>query len=367
MRPLSLYFHLPFCRTRCGYCGFFSGVDLSLRESYLAALLRAVKTAPVEGCTAVTVYFGGGTPTLLGEGLCTVLQAVRQRLPIADDAEITVEANPGTVSPALLGALRAAGFNRISFGLQDCDDAMLRLLGRSHTAQEGEQAVRMAKKAGFENISVDFMLATPGQTPAAAAALARYGMALDIPHISSYLLRIEPGTPFEKAGMADSCPDDDTAADCYLAFYEELVRGGYLHYEISNAARPGFQSRHNSRYWQLGEYLGIGPSAHSFFGGRRFFFPKIITAFLSADSPWSLCCDDGQGGGPQERMMLALRLQEGLYLPDMQYSPEEEALMRKKAAPLEKAGLLRITQDRLSLTERGFLLSNSVIAALVPD
>lgn len=205
---------------------------LTLREPYTTALVQAVETAPLEGHEIQTVYFGGGTPTLLGMGLIAVLEAVRHRRPVAADVEITVEANPGTVTPELLEELREAGFNRISFGLQDCEDEMLRLLGRGHTAAEGEAAVAMAKAAGFQNISADFMLATPGQTPKGGEAGGIRPFA-GVPHLSSYLLKIEPGTAFDRMGMAQRCPDEDTAAECYLAYYKVLEQAGLRHYEIS--------------------------------------------------------------------------------------------------------------------------------------
>ena len=365
MRPVGLYFHIPFCRSRCGYCSFVSGCDLSQRGCYTAALLRAIETAPFADCTAATLYFGGGTPTLLGEALIDLLAAVRQKLPLAPDAEITVEANPGTVTLPLLQRLRQAGFNRISFGLQDCEDEVLRLLGRCHTVAQGEAAVQMAKQAGFTNISADLMLATPGQTPEKARRLAEYGLSLGIPHLSSYLLKIEPGTPFDSAGMAARCPDDDTAADCYLAYYQALGQAGFSHYEVSNAALPGYESRHNCAYWQLREYLGFGPGAASFFGGRRFRFPDSLAAFLSGADPWSLPVQEGPGGDWEEALMLSLRLSSGL-TPGLaaRYGRDYAALLRR-AAPLGPAGLLRADGERIALTDRGFLLSNQVILTLL--
>ena len=365
MKPLSLYFHVPFCRSRCGYCNFVSSTTLHRRGAYLDALLDAVRQAPLDGYEAVTLYFGGGTPTLLGAGLLRVLEAVRARMPVAEDAEITLEANPGTIDLPLLQALRRGGFNRISFGLQDCSDEMLRLLGRCHTVEEGEAAVRMAKAAGFLNISVDFMLATPGQTPERARRNAKYALSLSVPHISSYLLKIEPGTPFDHRQMVRECPSEDTAADCYLAFYEELESAGYRHYEISNAALPGYESRHNSAYWLLSDYLGIGASAASCFEGKRFHFPDSIEEFITSKNPWELKINDGEGGDWEEAAMLALRLSSGL-TPALcaQYQQDYTALCCK-AEPLAREGLLCCDTGHIALTDRGYLLSNSVILALL--
>lgn len=367
MRPLSIYVHVPFCRSRCGYCGFYSGCDLSLREPYTAALVRAAETAPSADCEVRTIYFGGGTPTLLGTGLTTVLKAIRRRWQVAADAEITTEANPNTVMPELLLTLRAAGFNRISFGLQDCEDEMLRLLGRSHTAAEGKAAVAMAKAAGFKNISVDFMLATPGQTPEKAARLARYGLSLEVPHLSSYLLKIEEGTPFARSGMAVRCPDADMAADCYLTYYEVLENAGYRHYEISNAALPGYESRHNTVYWRLGEYLGIGPGAASYFEGRRFRFREDIMEFLAAEEIWTLPEDDGAGGDWEEALMLSLRLATGVTCDLAKRYGQDYTRLLRRAAPLQRAGLLQADGERIALTDRGFLLSNSIILTLLGE
>lgn len=365
MKPLSLYLHIPFCRSRCAYCGFTSCTELALREPYTAALCRALEQAPLEGYEAATVYFGGGTPSLLGEGLLRVLEEIRRRLPVSPEAEITLEANPGTVTPALLEALREGGFNRISFGLQDCDDRVLKMLGRCHTADEGEAAVHMAREAGFRNISVDFMLATPGQTPEKAAELARYGLSLGVPHLSSYLLKVEPGTPFARDHAERLCPDEDTAADCYLAYYSVLEQAGFCHYEISNAARAGYESRHNCAYWQLSEYLGIGASAASFFGGERFRFGDSIRGFIGCERPWEATLPEGPGGGWEEALMLALRLSSGLTPALTGRFGQSYAALRQKAAPLAAAGLLKADASSIALTDRGFLLSNSIILALL--
>lgn len=365
MRPISIYVHIPFCLSRCAYCDFYSTTDPRCMDPYLAALLRAVSRAPAEGCCARTVYFGGGTPSLFGGRLLTVLDALRARFPLAPDAEVTLEANPATVTPALLERLREGGFNRISFGLQDCGDDRLRVLGRRHTVREGEEAVRMARAAGFSNLSGDMMLATPGQTPEGASALAEYLCGLELPHISAYLLRIEPGTPFARDGMAARCPDDDASAEIYLAACDTLRRAGYRHYEISNFARPGFESRHNLVYWRLEEYLGLGPAAHSMLAGRRFFFPRDLAGFIAAEDPWTLTEPEGDGGGGEEYLMLSLRLAEGLDYAEAERRGLDPRELRGRAAPMAAAGLLTLRGDGFSLTERGWLVSNAVIASLL--
>lgn len=367
-KPISLYFHIPFCRSRCGYCNFYSTTDLTRMDAYTAALCRAVATAPLDGREAVTLYFGGGTPTLLGTRLVAVLQAVRQRLPVAPDAEITLEANPGTVDADSLQALRAAGFNRISFGLQAGQDDALRTLGRSHSAATGVQAVQLARAAGFGNISVDLMLATPGQTVTQVRQLAALAVSLSVQHISAYLLGIEPDTPFGQNGVEADCPDADMAATLYLTLCDELAAAGYQHYEISNFALPGYHSRHNNVYWQLGDYLGIGAAAYSYLDGRRFSFAPDLERFVAAANPWDDRLDDGVGGDVQEYLMLALRLQEGIVLDHAatRYGLDAKKLLAR-AAPLEREGLLRCHGGSIALTDRGFLLSNSVINYLSED
>lgn len=362
---LSLYFHIPFCKSRCPYCDFYSTTDLSLREAYLEALIRSVSIAPAPaGTTAATVYFGGGTPYLLGRGLVQVLDAAAARWPLAADCEITLEANPGDLEPDTLRALREGGFNRLSLGLQAGEAEELSALGRRHTVEESARGVEMARAAGFGNVSVDLMLATPGQNPGKAAALAEYGAGLGPEHISAYLLKIEPGTPFAKAGVAERCPGEDETADIYLAACQRLEELGYRHYEISNFARPGFESRHNSAYWKGREYLGFGPAAASCYGGRRFRLPADLGGFLAAEDPWRQAEDEGPAGGITERVMLSLRLADGL---DVRELGTEGQQMLRRAVPLEKAGYLTVRDGVIALTDRGFLVSNGVILALLGE
>ena len=362
---LGLYFHVPFCKSRCPYCDFYSTTSLSRREDYTAALVRALDTAPAPaGTPAATVYFGGGTPYLLGRGLLALLKAADRRYPLTADCEITLEANPGDLSLSLLRELRAGGFNRLSLGLQAGDPAGLRLLGRRHTAEESARGVAMARQAGFANLSVDLMLATPGQTPQQAAALAEYGAGLEPEHISAYLLKVEPGTPFARDGMAERCPGEDETAELYLTACRTLRERGYRHYEISNFARPGYESRHNLGYWQGRDYLGLGPSAASCHGGRRYRMPPDLGWFLASEDPWREVEDQGPAGGLLEQVMLSLRLARGL---DTRGLGEEGAAILRRAAPLKEAGLLTVRDGVVALTEAGFLVSNGVILSLLPE
>ena len=364
-RPLSLYFHIPFCKTRCPYCDFYSTTDLALRSGFIDALVRWVESAPIEdGVFVPTVYFGGGTPYLLGTRLLQVLEAAARRFSLAPDCEITLEANPGDLEPDTLGALRRGGFNRLSLGLQAGDAEDLKALGRRHTPDESLRAVELARQAGFSNLSVDIMLATPGQSVEKAAALADYTANLSPEHISAYLLKVEPGTPFYREGVQSRCPDPDLAADLYLAVCRRLGERGYLHYEISNFARPGYESRHNLVYWDGGQYLGFGPSAASCVGGRRFRFPGDLGGMMAAKDPWRLAVDEGASGDLTELVMLSLRLSRGLDTRLVAERGGDAGRLLRRAASLERAGYLTVRDGVVALTEEGFLVSNRIIGEL---
>ncbi len=357
----GVYVHVPFCVRKCPYCDFYSApADEDARHAYALAVIHAIETAPWD-FAADTLYLGGGTPSLLsGADLLAIRKAVEKRFGLTD-AECTVEANPGTVTPAQLSALADGGFTRISFGVQALDDGLLRALGRIHTAKEALSAIDAAEKAGFRHISADLMLAVPGQTEQHIFDAVRRLSETAIDHLSAYLLQIEEGTPFFGAVPP---PDEDFAADCYRAAAEACEAHGFSQYEISNFARgAAAQSRHNLHYWHGDEYLGIGPAAHSFLDGKRFFFPRDRDAFVSAENPWLLAVPDGDGGGEEERILLGLRLTEGISPAD--FSENTAARLQKRAQPLIAAGLMRRRGGRLALTREGFLVSNTIIASLL--
>ena len=278
----GLYIHIPYCRSKCRYCDFYSTpCPDGVPEAYIDALCREMDRFSPCGSTPLrpdTLYFGGGTPSLLTPAQAARL--IRAAGPVPD-AEITLEANPETVTPERLAAFRRAGVNRLSLGIQTARDDSLARLGRRHTAAQSRRALGMAVQAGFTDISGDLMLALPAYTMAeldeTIALLAESGCT----HISGYLLKIEPNTVFGKR-PPEALPDDDAAADFYLAAVEKLAALGYAQYEISNFARPGFESRHNRIYWDCGDYLGLGPAAHSCMGGKRFATPAGTAAFLAA-------------------------------------------------------------------------------------
>lgn len=303
-----------------------------------------------------TVYIGGGTPSLLGERIGELLGIVKSSFQITDDAEITVEVNPD-VSDGFLCAAKSAGVNRVSIGIQSGNDERLKTLGRSHTASEARETVNRIKNAGFENISADLMICLPKSDINTLSDDLDFFLSLDLPHISAYMLKTEPRTKF--GAYPPELPDDESQAQQYLYMCNRLEESGYLHYEISNFAKPGFESRHNLKYWNCEEYLGFGPSAHSFFEGQRFYCPDDIKAYLR--KPMTVF--DGPGGDKEERLMLALRLKKGVDLSA--FLCDNKVAGNERISRLEKEKLIELTGNRLSLTDKGMLLSNSVIAELL--
>lgn len=376
----ALYLHIPFCERKCPYCDFYSlpagnGPDReALLDAYTDALCGSLALETAEKALAsgplATVYFGGGTPTVLGgRRLARVLDTVRTLYDIQADGEVTVECNPHSALAETLGALREVGVNRLSMGLQSASPGQLAAMGRLHGVEEAARAVEAAEKHGIRHISLDLMLALPGQTDRELEASVAFCAGLGVEHISAYLLKIEDGTPFARDRVDLRCPDEDEQARLYEVAVASLESKGYRQYEISNFCRDGLVARHNLTYWDCGEYLGLGPSAHSFVNGRRFYFPRDLSGFLEAADPFSLCIDDGPGGGVEEYCMLRLRLTEGILWSGLKkrypgFDPEK---LREKARPMEKGGLVVCDGDGLHLTVQGFLLSNAVIGTLLED
>lgn len=363
----GIYLHVPFCDGKCPYCDFYSlRGDAALMDRYVDAAKAAMKRfADEHGRARVeTVYFGGGTPNLLGgERLAALLGQVARSFDLTAAAEITLEANPTHVDAAFFRALHSAGFNRLSMGMQSADPEELKLLGRRHTAGDVERAVAAARAAGFENLSLDLMLGLPGGNQEKLLKSISFCAALAPEHISTYLLKIEPGTPF--AARELSLPADDAAADQYLFCVAELEKRGYRQYEISNFAKPGRESRHNLVYWRCEEYLGFGPGAHSFYGGTRFYFPRDLTAFLQGCAP----VRDGAGGSFSEYAILNLRLTEGLQREACKARFKDEGaqgfmkmVQNAKRCPPH---LVRADSEKISFTPEGFLVSNALLLTLL--
>lgn len=351
--PAGVYIHIPFCLRKCLYCDFYSVVfNEGTADAYADAVIRNIRANA--GLEADTLYFGGGTPVLMGERLLTILAAARAAFGL-ENAEISMEANPGVCEYELLARLREGGINRISIGLQSAQDAELAALGRLHTAQQGLAAVEAAKRAGFEDISADIMLGIPLQTKRSLSHTLEALLALPLTHVSAYMLKIEEGTPF--GANPPVVPGEDTVAAMYLQTVQTLARAGIAQYEISNFAKAGFACRHNLKYWRCEEYLGIGPAAHSYLHGTRFGVGRDLGGFLAAPAQETYVTD-ASPAGPSERAMLALRLTEGMALSDC------DRAFIGRAQALVESGYAHIRGGRLALTPQGMLVSDGILSFL---
>ncbi|MBR6106887.1 MAG: radical SAM family heme chaperone HemW [Oscillospiraceae bacterium] len=358
--PAGIYIHVPFCAVKCPYCDFYSQrYDRQTVQAYTEAVCRNLRALPA-GLHADTLYFGGGTPSLLsGAQLMQITQAVREAVQLDADAEVTLEANPLTVTAAALNAWKAAGINRLSLGIQSVQPEVLRILGRRHTPEQAKSAVLRAQDAGFANLSADLMFGLAVQDAECLAADIDALTEMDIPHISAYMLKIEQNTPF--AAQPPARCDDDAQADRYLQMHGLLTAAGYEHYEISNFARAGFGSRHNCKYWRLHPYYGIGPAAHSCHDGKRFAVPRDLAGFI-ADAVQQEDVTEPEAESVTERVMLGLRLKEGIrtdMLPDA-----DRARILRRAKPLMPQ-YLTLTDGTLAMTPAGWLVSNAVLTALL--
>ena len=363
---LGLYIHVPFCMGKCPYCDFYSlAPKAETVDKYVERTLELMAGYGADCAREVgTVYFGGGTPSIIGaERLERLLEGAKRYFHLVRDAEITCEANPTGVSEGFFRQLSAAGFNRLSMGMQSANTEELRLLGRKHGPEGVRQAVEGARTAGFKNISLDLMLALPGSTIESLERSISFAAGLFPEHISAYILKIEPGTPFASRGLI--LPDDDSAADQYLLTVERLSRLGYSQYEISNFSHPGYESRHNLCYWQCGEYLGLGPAAHSFYKGRRFHWERDLNGYLRGEAP----ADDGPGGSMGEFAMLNLRLSRGLIEREcvLRFGGDGGKMfsrVRERALSLPEA-LIAAGPRKVAFTPEGFLVSNALLSRLL--
>ena len=372
---LGIYIHIPFCRSKCDYCDFYS---LSGREGrmdhYQKALLAHLReTAPLtQGIPVDSVYFGGGTPSFYGEKrLREVLKTVAKRFDLAKDAEITVECNPDSVDKKVFQALRRAGVNRISLGVQSAHDCELNCLHRPHTFQQAQRAVAAAREAKIKNISLDLIYGLPNQDMAGWRDTVEQVLELEPEHLSCYGLKVEPGTPLDdRVVRGEKLPDDDQQADLYLWTVGRLARAGYPQYEISNFAKPGYESRHNLRYWLTRPYIGFGPGAHSDFGGVRYAYTKDLEGYIRGVRDHAPMLSESDRIPPLDRdtewVMLGLRTTAGL-------DPKafERRFRRRFTCFLPfldqcaRAGYAVEEDGRWHLTPRGFLVSNQIIGGML--
>ena len=375
-KPLGIYIHVPFCRSKCIYCDFYSVTtkEQNLPEQYRKAICQHIREAGAQapGYLVDTIYFGGGTPSYFGaEGMAAILTAIRKNFDVSPTAEITFEANPDSVSKHLLRRLRSEGFNRVSLGIQCDDDEILEKIGRPHNYQQAVDAVKLIRKKGFRNVSVDLMYGLPGQSLEAWQETLKNVLKLKPEHISCYGLKVEEGTPLHEVQALANLADDDTQADMYLSAIQILRKRGYRQYEISNFCRKGHVSRHNLKYWNSEEYLGFGPDAASDFGGRRFTAVRdvhgYIDGILNGGTVLREVLDVPSRDRAGEYLMLRLRTSMGVEPEEyerrflMPFAPLAEALEK-----FRQQGLAVHTYDgRWHLTPQGFLLSNSIITDLL--
>lgn len=374
-QSLGLYIHIPFCKSKCIYCDFYSLPRAEEEmDHYVAALRRHLEEiAPrCAGWKVDTIYFGGGTPSYLGvKRLKAILKTVMKRYDVSREAEITLEANPDSIGDwRVVRSLRRAGFNRISLGVQSANDAQLRAIGRIHTFSQVVEAVENIRKGGIENLSLDLIYGLPGQKMEDWKDTLEKVAALNPQHISCYGLKVEEGTPLYERQETMDLPDDDQQADMYLWTVARLPELGYGHYEISNFARPGMESRHNMKYWLLQPYAGFGPGAHSDFGDVRYAYVRDLAAYCRGVEQGGDILSEQERIAPRDRdleyLMLGLRTMRGIEKREFEnrfclpFSPVQAVLER-----FEKSGHALQTEGRWHLTAEGFLVSNGIILAVL--
>ena len=371
VKPLGLYIHIPFCKSKCIYCDFYSLPRAEDRmDRYVSALCRQLAEIAqrTTAHTVDSVYLGGGTPSYLGEKrLRRILKTVKKHYHLSRDAEITLEANPDSAGDwRALRSLRRAGMNRLSLGVQSADDGLLRALGRPHTFAQAEEAAAAARRARIRNLSLDLIYGLPGQNLAGWKDTLERAAALEPEHLSCYGLKVEEGTPLWDMQEKMDLPDDDAQADMYLWTVERLGALGYEQYEISNFARPGRASRHNMKYWTLCEYAGFGPGAHSDLGDVRYAYLRSLDTYCAGVEAGVSVLESSEHIPSRERdieyVMLGLRLTQGISRQEFEnryrlpFAPIQSVLERFRAT-----GHAALAGERWRLTPEGFLVSNQII------
>lgn len=375
--PLGIYIHVPFCRSKCEYCDFYSLTSKNDRlwQDYLDAICSHIREAgqTADNYIVDTIYFGGGTPSYYGgKRLCELLNTIKKQFNVDKNAEITLEANPDSVDVKLLRKLRRAGFNRLSMGMQSACPQELKEIHRPHTAGQVDEAVAAARKAKFKNISLDLIYGLPGQTMESWQQSVEHALELDPEHLSCYGLKVEEGTPLAKRveeGLV--LPDDDMQADLYLWTVERLKQAGYPQYEISNFSKPGLESRHNMRYWLTRPYIGFGPGAHSDFGSRRYSITRDLEGYIDGILHGGTIIDSDELIPQRERgseyLMLRLRTVRGIERTEyrhnfyMDFDPIEARMKEFEGYGWAEQS----PEGRWHFTPKGFLVSNQLIGDLL--
>ena len=368
----GVYIHIPFCKSKCPYCDFHSHrCDTAFQKEYTDALIDEISTLrrvgeflPSPRFKADTLYLGGGTPSVLeGEELERIILTAKNKFSLPPDAEITVECNPSSHIEALIPYFKKCGVNRISLGMQSAVDKERKALGRLSDSRRVKHVVDLLKDNGINNISLDIMLGVPDQTKESLDETLNFTRECNIQHVSAYILKIEEGTFFDTHKERFTFPTDDEASDLYEYCCEQLEKSGFEQYEISNFAKSGFESRHNTKYWLSEDYLGIGAAAHSFIDGKRFYFERDTQGFIKG-APAVFDCN---GNDAEEYIMLRLRMKKGLSLTELSslYGKDATKNIIKKAPFFKEQGLVSFDGESLSLTKKGFLLSNSLISEFI--
>lgn len=355
----GLYVHIPFCKKRCLYCDFFSTTCLERREEYVAALLKEIALRKNEAGEPIrTIYIGGGTPSTLD---AAAIQRIVDTIGTQEAEEITMEMNPGDSDEAYLRAIRNAGINRLSIGIQSFDDTLLSLIGRRHTAQQALMAVKMAQDAGFDNLSIDLMYALPSQTMTQWQTDINQAMSLGVQHISTYGLMYEERTAMTRMRAEGQVTpiDEETEIAMYDLLCERLQQAGYGHYEVSNFALPGYAAEHNSSYWNGAPYIGVGAGAHSYIGNVRSWNPDDLEAYINGIRTGTLQRESEtltETDLYNERIMLGLRTAKGVALEQV----------RTDVTPYLDSGLLRLTPEgQLVASRKGLHILNRIIEDLM--
>lgn len=365
MKSIGIYIHIPFCKTKCPYCDFYSiKLNEELVETYVHQLIEKINLWGKKlNASANTIYFGGGTPGIIGtKRIIKILKSVKSNFEY-HNPEITVEINPSDCNLTDFEYMRFEGVNRISIGAQSANNYELSLLGRRHSHQDTVNAIKNARKSGFNNISLDLMLGIQGQSVKSLEYSLNEFIESGVPHISTYLLKIEEGSKYFTNRHKLSLPSEEDEIKLYTLTCNKLKNSGFNHYEISNFSKTGFESAHNLKYWNCQEYLGLGPSAHSFIDGKRFYYPRSIDSFILENSE----IPDGEGGSEEEFIMLKLRLSKGLsnkeYIERFNVPIPDKYI--NNAKKYKNTDLITFNSDGISLTDRGFLLSNRIILDII--
>ncbi len=369
---IGLYIHIPFCIRKCKYCDFasFSNVNKNTRTRYIDRLCEELESYRGEKKAGVdTVFFGGGTPSLLEpDELSRILFSVRSAFDVSPEAEITMEMNPGTTTEKKVRAYASLGVNRASIGCQSFSENELKLLGRIHNSQDIYETVKAVRSAGITNVSLDLMYGIPEQTAASFEYTLRSALSLDVSHLSVYGLILEAGTPFFETQGSLPLPSEDEECDMYALASHILGEAGFSHYEISNYAKPGSECRHNLKYWRDKEYIGVGLAAYSYYGKKRYGNTARLDEYISDDYVKYRCIESITPDDEAfEYVMMRLRLAEGFPLSEYRARFGCDFLDGRTEATerYRSLGYLNIADGRISLTERGFYISNTILSDLL--